>query len=115
MTSQCLFCGIAAGEIPSDSVYSDEHVYAFRDINPAAPTHILVIPRKHLSRVSEASSDDEALLGKILLAANNIARQEGLAEDGFRLVINTGDLGGQTVHHLHLHILGGRQMQWPPG
>jgi histidine triad (HIT) family protein len=115
MTSQCLFCGIAAGEIPSDCVYSDEHVYAFKDINPAAPTHILVIPRKHLSRVSDADSSDESLLGKILLAANNIAQQEGLTEDGFRLVINTGDMGGQTVHHLHLHILGGRQMRWPPG
>lgn len=115
MTSQCLFCGIAAGDIPSERVYSDDHVYAFRDINPAAPTHILVIPRKHLSRVTEADNNDEALLGKLLLAANSIARQEGLEENGFRLVINTGDMGGQTVHHLHLHILGGRQMQWPPG
>lgn len=115
MTSKCLFCGIVNGEIPSTEVYSDEHVYAFRDIAPAAPAHILVIPRKHIARIDEANDEDEALLGKLLIAARNIARQEGLVEDGFRLVINTGDEGGQTVYHIHLHILAGRQMQWPPG
>lgn len=115
MTSKCLFCGIANGDIPSTEVYSDEHVYAFRDISPAAPTHVLVIPRKHIARIDEAEADDEALLGKLMLAARSIARQEGLDEDGFRLVMNTGDGGGQTVYHIHLHVLGGRQMQWPPG
>jgi histidine triad (HIT) family protein len=115
MTTDCLFCRIAAGDIPSQKVYSDDHVYAFHDINPAAPTHILVIPRKHLSSVCEAGPDDEALMGKLLLSAQHIAREQGLADDGFRLVINTGDQGGQTVYHIHLHILGGRQMNWPPG
>lgn len=115
MTSQCLFCRIAAGEIPSQQVYSDDFVYAFHDINPTAPSHILVIPRKHLSSISDADAGDESLMGKVLLAGQQIAKAQGLAEDGFRLVINTGQHGGQTVHHLHLHILGGRQMQWPPG
>ena len=115
MSEDCLFCKIISGDIPSNKVYSDESVYAFHDINPAAPTHILVIPRKHLHNVAASDSDDEALLGKLLLAANKIATQEGLAEEGFRYVINTNDNGGQTVYHLHLHILGGRQMTWPPG
>lgn len=115
MTNDCLFCRIAAGDIPSQQVYSDDHVYAFHDINPAAPTHILVIPRKHLSSICAAGQDDEALMGKLLLAGQRIAREQGLADDGFRLVINTGDQGGQTVYHIHLHILGGRQMSWPPG
>jgi len=115
MTNQCLFCQIAAGEIPSQRVFSDDHLYAFHDINPAAPTHILVIPRKHLSSVCDAETKDEALMGKLLLAGQQIAKDQGLAVDGFRLVINTGDKGGQTVHHIHLHILGGRQLTWPPG
>ncbi len=115
MASQCLFCRIIAGEVPSTRVYSDDHVYAFHDINPAAPSHILVIPRKHLGSVYDAGAEDEALMGKLLLAANRIAAEQGLGETGFRYVINTGDEGGQTVHHLHLHILGGRQMSWPPG
>ncbi|MEQ8407268.1 MAG: histidine triad nucleotide-binding protein [Gammaproteobacteria bacterium] len=115
MSEDCLFCKIISGDIPSNKVYSDEHVYAFHDINPAAPTHILVIPRKHLHNVAASEGEDEALLGKLLLAANKIATQEGLEEDGFRYVINTNDNGGQTVYHLHLHILGGRQMTWPPG
>lgn len=115
MTHDCLFCRIAAGDIPSKKVYGDDHVYAFHDINPAAPTHILVIPRKHLGSVCDAGPDDEALMGKLLLAGQHIAREQGLADDGFRLVINTGDQGGQTVYHIHLHILGGRQLTWPPG
>ncbi len=110
-----MFCKIIAGEIPSDKVYSDEDVYAFRDINPAAPCHILIIPRKHLNAVNVGNDDDEALLGKLLLKANLIAEREGLTSDGFRYVINTGKDGGQTVSHLHLHILGGRAMRWPPG
>jgi histidine triad (HIT) family protein len=90
-------------------------VYAFHDINPAAPTHILIIPKKHLNYVSSANKGDEALLGKLLLKANQIAADQGLSENGFRYVINTGSDGGQTVFHLHLHILGGRALGWPPG
>lgn len=115
MSDDCLFCKIIAGEIPSNKVYADDDVYAFHDINPAAPSHILVIPTKHLASVTAADDGDQALLGKLLLTARHIAREQNLADDGFRLVINTGDKGGQTVHHLHLHILGGRQLTWPPG
>lgn len=115
MTSQCLFCRIAAGEIPSNEVYSDEHVYAFRDISPAAPQHILVIPRKHLSSLNDTAAEDEAVLGKLLLTARQIAADQGFAEDGFRTVINTGELGGQTVFHIHAHVLSGRHLSWPPG
>ena len=115
MAEDCLFCKIIAGDIPSNKVYSDDDLYAFHDINPAAPTHILVIPKKHLSAVNAAGDEDEALLGKLLLAANRIAKQEGLAEEGFRYVINTGEKSGQTIFHLHLHILGGKKMSWPPG
>jgi histidine triad (HIT) family protein len=115
MTSQCLFCRIAAGEIPSQEVFSDDMVYAFRDINPVAPSHILVIPRKHLHSINDAAPQDEALMGRLLLAARTIAAEQGLAEDGYRLVINTGENGGQTVFHIHLHILGGRHLSWPPG
>ncbi len=115
MTTDCLFCKIVAGEIPSTEVYSDDQVYAFRDINPAAPSHILVIPKKHLRDAKSAAPEDEALMGKLLLRANEIAQAEGLADDGYRYVINTGGNGGQTVFHLHLHILGGRRLSWPPG
>ncbi|MDT8427521.1 MAG: histidine triad nucleotide-binding protein [Pseudomonadales bacterium] len=115
MASDCLFCRIIAGEIPSQCVYSDEEVFAFRDINPAAPSHILIIPRKHLDSIQSAQEEDQQLMGRLLLKANTIAAAEGLAEEGFRYVINTGDNGGQTVFHLHLHILGGRRMSWPPG
>ena len=115
MSDDCLFCKIIAGDIPSNKVYSDEHVFAFHDINPAAPTHVLVIPKKHLSAVNDGGEQNEALLGKLLIAANKIAAQLELEEAGFRYVINTGRDGGQTVFHLHLHILGGRPLSWPPG
>lgn len=115
MTSQCLFCRIAAGEIPSSKVYSDDDVYAFRDINPAAPQHILVIPRKHLSSLNDAGSGDQALMGKLLLTARSIAGDLGFADDGYRTVINTGEHGGQTVFHIHVHVLSGRHLSWPPG
>lgn len=115
MSEDCLFCKIIAGEIPSNKVYSDDDVYAFRDINPAAPRHVLVIPKKHLQDITSATADDQALLGTLLLKANAIAVAEGLAADGFRYVINTGSDGGQSVFHLHLHILGGRHLAWPPG
>jgi len=115
MSEDCLFCKIIAGDIPSNKVYSDDDVYAFHDISPAAPTHILVIPKKHISAVNDANAEDQGLLGRLLLRANEIAEQQGLTEDGFRYVVNTGDYGGQTVSHLHLHLLGGRRMSWPPG
>lgn len=115
MASDCLFCKIAAGDIPSERVYADEHVYAFRDINPQAPTHILVIPRKHISSINDADETDEAVLGKLLLCARRIAAQENIDRDGFRLVMNTGEHGGQTVFHIHLHVIGGRSLSWPPG
>jgi histidine triad (HIT) family protein len=115
MPDDCVFCRIAAGTIPSTQVLSDDEFYAFRDINPAAPTHILIVPRKHIPRVVEAKADDAALLGRMLLRANEIAEKEGLAEQGFRYVINNGEWGGQTVDHVHVHILGGRPFGWPPG
>jgi histidine triad (HIT) family protein len=115
VSDDCLFCKMVTGDIPCDVVYSDDDVLAFRDINPAAPTHILIIPKKHIASVADAGAEDEALMGKLLLRANDIAEQEGLTADGFRYVINTGGHGGQTVFHIHLHILGGRQMVWPPG
>lgn len=115
MSGECLFCKIVAGAIPCEVVYADDDVFAFRDINPAAPTHVLVIPRKHIAAVKDAQPEDQALMGKIVLTANKVAEQEGLTADGFRYVINSGGFGGQTVYHLHLHVLGGRQMIWPPG
>lgn len=115
MSDECLFCKIIAGEIPSNKVYSDDDVYAFHDIYPAAPTHILIIPKKHLCNTTAATEEDQSLMGKLLLKANEIAREQGLAEAGYRYVINTGEDGGQTVDHLHLHILGGRALSWPPG
>lgn len=115
MAENCLFCKIAAGEIPSTQVYADDEFYAFRDINPGAPVHVLVIPRKHIPRITAAAPDDEALLGRLLLRANEIAASEGIAEPGFRYVMNCNEHGGQTVYHIHLHILGGRGLAWPPG
>ena len=111
--SDTLFSKIAVGEIPADIVYEDEDVLAFRDIGPQAPTHILVIPRKPLAQLSEAEPEDESLLGHLFLVARKVAKDEGLED--FRLVVNNGAGAGQTVFHLHLHVLGGRQMRWPPG
>ncbi len=115
MSYDCLFCKIISGEIPSNEVYSDDQVYAFHDINPAAPTHVLVVPKKHISAVNDSSEENESLLGALLVAANRIVTQLDLERAGFRYVINTGCDGGQTVFHLHLHILGGRPLSWPPG
>ena len=115
MSEDTLFTKIANGEIPSDKVYSDDNYYAFRDIKPQAPTHILIIPRRPIPKISDATEADTELIGGLVLKATEIARREGLAEDGYRLVINCGKHGGQEVYHLHLHILGGRQMGWPPG
>jgi histidine triad (HIT) family protein len=112
--SDTIFGKIIRREIPANIVYEDDLALAFKDVNPQAPTHILVIPKKPIPRVSEAKSDDQSLLGHLLLTAKKVAEDAGL-ENGYRVVINNGKDGGQTVDHLHLHILGGRQMQWPPG
>jgi histidine triad (HIT) family protein len=111
----CLFCGIAAGEIPATHVHDDETVVAFRDINPQAPTHILVIPREHIASAADLSLEQDDLWAHLLQVALQLARSEGIDADGFRIVTNVGRSGGQTVAHLHLHLLGGRPMTWPPG
>lgn len=110
----CLFCKIASGEIPSAAIYQDERAYAFSDINPKAPVHVLIVPREHIASLAEAAADQDSLLGHLFLVAAEIARNKGLAK-GYRVVVNTGEDGGQTVDHLHLHLMGGRQMTWPPG
>lgn len=111
--SDCLFCRIAAGEIPARIVHSDDDVVAFHDISPKAPTHVLVIPRRHLSALSATTAADDALLGRALAATRELARTLGLAS--YRIVVNNGEDAGQSVHHLHLHLLGGRVFGWPPG
>lgn len=115
MAADCIFCRIAAGTIPSTKVFEDERVFAFRDLHPVAPTHVLVIPKEHIASTAHAVETHEALLGHLLLVAAKVAEQEGLMTKGFRVVTNTGADGGQTVDHLHLHVLGGRSMTWPPG
>ncbi len=111
----CIFCDIVAGKIPSTEVFADKDFLAFRDIDPQAPVHILLIPRRHIGSLADLQAGDKDLMGNLLLAAVNIADEEGLTESGYRFVINCGRQGGQAVDHLHLHILGGRQMNWPPG
>ena len=111
--SDCLFCKVAEGEIPSKKVYSDDSVYAFHDINPQAPTHVLVIPRKHIGRLADAGPEDERLIGEVVARAAAIARDLGVDHD--RLVANNGEEAGQSVFHLHFHVLGGRRFRWPPG
>ncbi|MEE8059505.1 MAG: histidine triad nucleotide-binding protein [Pseudomonadales bacterium] len=111
----CLFCSIANRSIPSDIVYEDEQVLAFRDVNPQAPTHILVIPQKHIATINDMAPDDSALIGQMVLTAKKLAAQEGISEQGYRLVMNCNGDAGQTVFHIHLHMLGGRNMTWPPG
>ncbi|HYX12913.1 MAG TPA: histidine triad nucleotide-binding protein [Nostoc sp.] len=113
-TTETIFSKIIRREIPVDIVYEDNLALAFKDIHPQAPVHILVIPKKPLPTLADAESQDHALLGHLLLTAKRVAKEAGL-ENGYRVVINTGDDGGQTVYHLHLHILGGRQLNWPPG
>jgi histidine triad (HIT) family protein len=110
----CLFCRIAKGEIPSKVVREDEEIYAFRDIDPKAPTHVLIIPRRHIASVNDLSDNDANIIGRLFLAAREIAAAEGL-RNGFRLVMNSGPDAGQSVSHIHLHVLGGRRMSWPPG
>ena len=113
--SDCIFCKIAAGEIPADLVYEDDQVVGFRDLNPQAPTHVLLIPRRHIASLNELQPEDEAIIGRLYSAAAKVAAQEGFAETGYRTVINCNEDGGQTVFHVHLHLLGGRRMSWPPG
>jgi histidine triad (HIT) family protein len=113
--NDCMFCRIIAGEIPSTKVYEDATAYAFRDINPQAPTHVLIISKEHIESLNDASQSDEMLLGHLVRLAPKIANHEGIAENGYRTVINTGAESGQTVFHLHIHLLGGRPMAWPPG
>ncbi|MEO5713010.1 MAG: histidine triad nucleotide-binding protein [Luteolibacter sp.] len=115
MSEKTLFEKICDKEIPAAIVYEDDRCVAFRDISPKAPLHILIIPRKPIPRVALASEADESLLGHLLLSAGKVARSEGVADSGFRLVINNGPDGGEAVPHLHVHLLGGRQMEWPPG
>jgi len=110
-----IFQKIIDGEIPCDRVYEDDDVLAFRDIQPQAPVHILVIPKKPIVSVAHSGPEDESLLGKMMLVASRVAREEGLESSGYRLVTNIGKEGGQSVEHLHVHVLGGRQMMWPPG
>lgn len=115
MEQDCLFCRIVAGEIPSDIIYQDERSIVFRDINAQAPVHVLVVPREHIESLDEASQKDEAMLGHLLRVAARVANEQGLSESGYRSVINTGAGVGQSVFHLHVHVLGGRPMSWPPG
>jgi histidine triad (HIT) family protein len=113
--TECLFCKIVSRTIPAVLIYEDDMVIAFDDINPQAPAHTLVIPRKHLASMAELRDSDVELLGRLMSAGNTIARQKGIADSGYRFVVNTGAHGGQTVFHIHLHVLGGRHMAWPPG
>ena len=113
--AECLFCGIASGAIPGDIVYRDESVLAFRDIDPKAPVHLLIIPRKHIAGVMELEAEDEAALGHAMAVARQLATENGVSESGFRLVVNSGPDAAQSVDHIHLHLLGARALGWPPG
>jgi histidine triad (HIT) family protein len=115
MAADCLFCKIAAKTIPSETIYEDERYVAFRDINPQAPTHALIVPRKHIETVNKIEPEDEALVGGMFTLARRIAADAQVAEAGYRLVFNCNAAAGQTVWHLHMHLLGGRPMKWPPG
>ena len=112
----CIFCKIANKEIDSKLIYEDDSVVAFRDLNPQAPEHILIVPKKHIANITEFTADDKNLAAHIFVdVVREIANKIGVSEEGFRIVVNTGDNGGQTVNHLHVHLLGGRKMTWPPG
>lgn len=114
MNTDCLFCKILAGQIPANRIYEDEFCIAFPDIDPQAPTHLLIVPKEHIPSQAKAMADHERLIGHLMVAAADLARSRKL-DKGYRVVVNTGEEGGQTVQHLHLHLLGGRQMKWPPG
>lgn len=111
----CLFCQIASRELPAQIVYEDDEVVAFEDIAPQAPTHLLVIPRKHIATLNDLTEEDQALVGRLPLVAARLARQFGFADDGYRVVMNCNDDGGQTVYHIHMHLMGGRRFTWPAG
>jgi histidine triad (HIT) family protein len=113
--SDCIFCKIVSGDIPAEKVFENDHAIGFQDLNPQAPTHVLVIPKKHVSTINDLQDEDKALVGEMFLAAKQIAADQGLAEKGYRTVMNCNEEAGQTVFHIHLHLLGGRRMQWPPG
>ena len=113
--TDCLFCKINNGEIPAEILYQDDDVTAFRDISAQAPTHFLVIPKKHIATINDLDTADANLVGKMFLVARQVAAEEGIDESGFRTVMNCNSDGGQTVFHIHLHVLGGRQLSWPPG
>lgn len=115
MTNSCIFCKIISGEIKGDIVYRDEQVTAFRDINPVAPTHILLVPNRHIESVSALEAEDEPLVGHLFTVASQLANEEGISKGGYRLITNTGVDGGQTVLHLHLHLIGGQAMKYPMG
>lgn len=110
MTTDCLFCSIVSEKIPADIVYQDDQVVAFRDISPQAPTHILIIPRKHISTINEVEPTDQQLVGHLVLTAQKLAKDQGISESGFRLIMNCNQEGGQTVYHIHMHLMGGRQL-----
>ncbi|HEV3231744.1 MAG TPA: histidine triad nucleotide-binding protein [Candidatus Dormibacteraeota bacterium] len=115
MTDECIFCKIVSGDIPAKIVHRDDQVVAFEDIKPAAPVHLLIIPTRHISGVRDLADADLPIVGQLVAAATRLAKEKGIHDQGFRLNINTGPYGGQTVYHLHLHLLGGRFMTWPPG
>lgn len=111
----CLFCKILNGDIPADIVYESDSAIAFRDVSPQAPTHVLVIPRKHIATINDLGEDDQEIVGSLYIAAKDIARAEGLSDEGYRAVMNCNEGAGQSVFHIHLHVLGGRALSWPPG
>ena len=113
--SDCLFCKIVDKEIPGDIVYENQRILAFRDITPQAPTHILIIPKKHIATTNDISVEDRTIIGEIVHRASQLAWEEGIADSGYRTVFNCNEDGGQAVYHIHLHLLGGRPMNWPPG
>ena len=115
MVDSCLFCNIAQGKASSEVVFQNDRIIAFRDINPQAPVHILIIPRKHISTINDITPEDKDVLGEIFIVAKKLAKSENLSEGGYRLVFNCNQDGGQAVYHIHLHLLGGRKMNWPPG
>ncbi|GAA3894641.1 histidine triad nucleotide-binding protein [Halomonas cibimaris] len=112
---ECLFCKMIEREVPADIVYEDEHVLAFNDINPQAPTHVLIIPKKHIATLNDINESDLETVGRLQYAAAKLARQNDFAEDGYRVVMNCNEMGGQTVYHIHMHLLGGREFTWPAG
>lgn len=115
IAEDCLFCRILSGDIPAEIIHESDTAIAFRDINPQAPTHVLIIPRRHIATINDLEPGDEPVIGNLYLAAKQIAAEEGLADDGYRVVMNCNEGAGQSVFHLHLHLLGGRRLDWPPG